>query len=306
MKTTTDLTLILGTSEDDHASAVLDALRRRGRDAEILDSRWFPGIMTIAFDPASGSGTLTLPSKRQIDLAQIRSVYWRNYFGIYGPDLPDPDQAFIAQNDSRGLFESLLIHLPARWVNGWNAFQLHQTKPVQLARVAALGVRIPQTRLTNDRFAVREFAARTPQAIVKPVQGGDQTQRLLPEHLTDRVLDNLRLSPITVQAEVPGTNIRVFVAGDRVLACEIRTDELDYRQDRQPTLTAHKLPDDVAAQSLKIARTLELLWTGIDFRLTPDGEYVFLEANPSPMFLGFEAGSGLPLLESLVDVLLAP
>jgi glutathione synthase/RimK-type ligase-like ATP-grasp enzyme len=297
--------LILGTNEDEHASAVLHELRRRNFQVELLDSRWFPGVMTASFDPVTGQGTLRLPHQRRLPLAEVRSVYWRNYFGIFGPDLPDPDQAFLAQNDSRSLFESLLIHLPVRWVNGWRAFQLHQTKPVQLARVAALGVRVPATLLTNDPDDVRAFAQTHPRAIVKPVQGGDQTRRLLPEHLTDATLENLRLSPITLQEEVAGTNIRVFIAGGRVLACEVRTNQLDYREDRQPTLLVHSLPDDVASQSLRIARELDLLWTGIDYRLTPAGEYVFLEANPSPMFLGFQSATGLPLLESLVDLLAA-
>ena len=39
--------------------------------------------------------------------------------------------------------------------------------------------------------------------------------------------------------------------------------------------------------------------------LTADGQYVFLEANPSPMFLGFEAQTGLPLTAALADLLLA-
>jgi hypothetical protein len=284
------VTVILGTEDDEHASAVRNSLRRRGRSVEMLDSRWFPGAMTLSFDPIRGSGWMELPGRRRVEFSQVQSVYWRNYFGIFGPDLPDPDQAFI--------------HLPTRWVNGWAGFQLHQTKPAALARVAALGVSTPKTLLTNDPSAVREFAARHPRSIVKPVQGGDQTQRLRDEHLTDEVLANLRLSPITLQTEAPGTNVRVFVAGERVLACEVRTDHLDYREDRQPTLLVHNLPADVAATSVRIARELHLLWTGIDFRLTPEGEYVFLEANPSPMFLGFQEATGLPLLESLVDVLM--
>jgi glutathione synthase/RimK-type ligase-like ATP-grasp enzyme len=43
---------------------------------------------------------------------------------------------------------------------------------------------------------------------------------------------------------------------------------------------------------------------GIDFRLTPTGTYVFLEANPSPMFKGFEKYTGLPLTEALSSLLL--
>jgi hypothetical protein len=295
--------LILGSDEDEHARHVLAHLRGRGCDTELLDSRWFPGQMKISLEPDAGTGSLLLPGGRRIALSEVRSVYWRSYYGVVGPSLPDPEQAWIAQNDARGLFESLLIGLPTRWVNGWDGYWLHQTKPVQLARVAALGVHIPATLLSNDPQRVRAFAAGRKNAIVKPVQGGDHARRLSAEHLADDHLRHLQLAPITLQAEVPGTNIRAFVAGDEVHACEIRTSQLDYRDDPTPQLLVHALPAEMVQLARRIARELHLLWTGIDFRLTPEGEYVFLEANPSPMFLGFEAQTGLPLTESLAALL---
>jgi glutathione synthase/RimK-type ligase-like ATP-grasp enzyme len=270
---------------------------------ELLDSRRFPSAMQIAFDPASGGGSIRLPNERLLNLSEIRSVYWRNYFGVGGPELPDAEQAWIATNDSRSLLESLLQLLPVRWVNDWEAFQLHQSKPVQFSRVSKLGVPVPQTLLANDAPAIREFVGSHARCIVKPVQGGDHTVPITLEELTPDRLENLRLAPITVQAEVPGTNIRVFVAGDRVLACEVRSRTLDYRADAEPELLVHRLPAEIAAMSRQIARELSLLWTGIDYRLTPDGRYVFLEANPSPMFLGFEEETGLQLTASLTELL---
>lgn len=295
--------LILGGEEDEHARHVLGEIRGKSCDAELLDSRWFPSRMTVALDPRGWTGTLRLPGGRTLRLEEVQSVYWRSYFGVMTPPLPDAEQSWIAHNDARGLFESLLIGLPARWVNGWDAFWLHQTKPVQLARVAALGVATPATLLTNDPAAVRSFAADQPRSIVKPVQGGDHARRLEASHLTDEHLRHLELAPITLQEEVPGTNIRVFVAGDEVHACEVRTGRLDYRDDPQPELLIHDLPAAMQDAARRIARELHLLWTGIDFRLTPDGQYVFLEANPSPMFLGFEQQTGLPLTESLIRLL---
>lgn len=295
--------VILGGDDDEHAVVMRDHLVARGHNAHLLDSRWFPTQMTVALDPHSGCGTLGLTDGRKIDLAAIDAVYWRSYAGVGGPDLPDDEQAWIAENDSRSLFESLLIQLPARWVNGWEAFQLHQTKPVQFARVARLGVEVPATLLGNEPAAVLEFVRQHGACIVKPVQGGDHTLRIRLEDLTRARLDNLKLAPITVQAEIPGTNIRVFVAGERVLACEIQAATLDYREDAEPTLLVHALPREMAVMSRSIARDLRMLWTGIDYRLTPDGRYVFLEANPSPMFLGFEEQTGLPLMESLTELL---
>ncbi|MCI0462582.1 MAG: hypothetical protein L0Z62_37000 [Gemmataceae bacterium] len=295
--------LILGGADDEHAVHVLEHLRGRGQDAELLDSRDFPTRLAVAYDPGRRAGELRLPGGRRLDLADIRSVYWRSYGGVGTAELPHPGQAALAANDARSLFESLLIGLPVRWVNGWNAYQLHQTKPVQLARVAALGVPVPATLLGNDPQAVRDFAARHPRCVFKPVQGGAHTRRLEPRHLTDEHLNHLALAPVTIQEEVPGTDVRVFVAGQRVLACEIQTQHIDVRDDPDPLITPCALPAEVAAWCLRAAGALELLWTGIDVRRTPEGRHVFLEANPSPMFLGFEARSGLPLTDALTALL---
>jgi hypothetical protein len=279
-------------------------LLTRGRDAEFLDTRYFPTQLQIAYDPAAGTGHFVLENRRKIAFEQISSIYWRCYNGVGGADLPDAEQSHIARNDARSLLESLLIDLPVRWVNGWNAYQLHQTKAVAFQRVASLGVSVPATLLANDPQAVRDFAAAHPRCIFKPVQGGAHTRRVTPEHLSDENLLSLSVAPVTLQEEIAGTNIRVFVAGERVLACEVRTDAIDFRDDQDPQIIAIDLPAEIAAQSLRIASALELRWTGIDYRRTPVGEHYFLEANPSPMFLGFERRCRLPLTDSLLSLLM--
>ena len=296
--------LILGLGDDDHATFMCAEMRRRGADAELLDPAWFPRSMTIAFDPSDGGGELGFPGGRRVPFGDISAVYWRSYDGPGPAALPDPDQRILADNDSRALFESMLIHLPARWVNGWDAVQLHQTKPVQLAMVARLGVPIPRTVIANAPDAIVQFAKRHPRSIFKPVQGGAHTQRLTGAELTAKNLENLKIAPVSIQEEIPGTNVRAFVAGARVLACEIATQAVDFRDDNDQRITPHRLAPEQEEACRAIARTLGLVWTGIDFRLTPDGRYVFLEANPSPMFLGFEQRSGLPLTDALAGLLL--
>ena len=71
-------------------------------------------------------------------------------------------------------------------------------------------------------------------------------------------------------------------------------------------MRAGELPDDVVRLCRHVARALDLVWAGIDLRRTAAGEHFFLEANPSPMFLGFEAATGLPLTEALMELLLKP
>jgi glutathione synthase/RimK-type ligase-like ATP-grasp enzyme len=296
--------VILGGRDDEHAVYMLEYLRARRADVELLDSSWFPRDLGLRFDPVADTWTLTLPGGRRLAGEHIRSIYWRCYNGVQTPPLPDHEQAYIASNDARGLFESFLIRLPVRWVNGWQGFKLHQTKPVQLAMVAELGMTVPATTLTNDPEAVRDFAARHPRSIFKPVQGGAHTRPVTPAHLTDENLKNLAYAPVTLQEEVVGTNIRVFVAGTRVLPCEVQAETLDFRDTADPRIVKHELPADMEEMCLRIAAALDLVWTGIDLRLTGEGLYVFLEANPSPMFLGFQRRCGLPLTESLAELLL--
>jgi hypothetical protein len=295
--------LILAGADDEHAVHVYRHLSTHGHDAEFLDSRDFPSRLAASYDPQRRLGHFVLSSGRKVKFEDVHSVYWRCYNGVEGVPLPDAEQSYIAANDARSLFESLLIDLPCKWVNGWNGFQLHQTKAAAMRRVAALGVAVPATLLTNDPAAVRDFAAQAPGCIFKPVQGGAHTRRVTPEHLTEANLASLAIAPVTLQEEIIGTNIRVFVAGERVLACEVRTDAIDFRDDAEPEIRAVELPAEIADQSRRIAGALELVWTGIDYRLTPDGRYYFLEANPSPMFIGFERRCGLPLTESLAALL---
>jgi hypothetical protein len=296
--------LVLSDASDAHAQHVLKSLQLACQDAELLDTRWFPTQAVLAFDPVQRRGHLGLPSGRRLALHDIRSVYWRNYSGVETPALPDSEQDFIAHNDARSLMESLLDCLPCRWVNGWSGFQLHQRKPAALARVAALGVDVPATLCTNHPTALRQFAAQHPRAIFKPIQGGAHARRLTAEYLDEQHLANLQIAPVTVQEEIEGTSVRVFVAGPQIHACEIRTGELDYRDDESPQLTALPLDSAFASLCRRIAQTLELLWAGIDFIRRHDGRYVFLEANPSPMFLGFERDTGLPLTDSLLRLLI--
>ncbi|HEV7282047.1 MAG TPA: hypothetical protein VGN57_17730 [Pirellulaceae bacterium] len=300
--------LILGRPDDDHARFVRETLKTRGVRAEFLSSVDFPGRVAVSFDPRSGEGRLTLPGDEgtiAIGFDEVQAVYWRSYDGVGESELlVDPMQRHIARHDSRSLFESLFIALPCRWVNGFEGFRLHQTKPVALARAAALGLRVPRTCITNEPETVRTFCEESPAVIFKPVQGGATTAPIEARHLTDEALARLALAPVTLQEEIPGVDVRVFVAGERVYACEMLTDALDFREDLYARIVPIELPGEIREQAVRIAAALHLLWTGIDFRRTPDGEWVFFEANPSPMFRGFEQRTGLPLTEALIALLI--
>jgi glutathione synthase/RimK-type ligase-like ATP-grasp enzyme len=233
-------------------------------------------------------------------------VYWRSFNGVYSPILPTAYQQSIAFNDSLGLMRTLLQVPSIRWVNSWQAYEFHKEKPRQLSAVKNLGVMIPQTLVSNDPDLIIEFVSTVDRAIFKPVYGGAHTKLITPEFLDpERLKLALRVCPIAVQEFIPGTNIRTYVIGDRIYSAEIRTGEVDFREDNDAKLIPLEISVAIAQASLEIARELLLKWTAIDWRRNDVGEYYFLEANPSPMFTYFEEHSGYPIAESLVQLLMA-
>ena len=298
--------LILGNTKDDHAVHVHTALTKAGAAVEYLDTQLFPTQLQISFYPHTRQGCLQLPSGKRLNLQDIKSVYWRNFDGIQIPSFGDSSQQDIAFLDAHSAVRSLFQAIPAHWVNSWQAYEFHQEKPLQLSLAQQLGVTIPATLISNDPQLVTEFAKSYEKLIFKPVYGGSHARFVTEYHLEyERMSLALRFSPVTLQEYIPGTNIRSYVIGESVYSAEIRTNAVDFRDDSEAELIPVELPEKIQQQCLAIAKAFMLKWTAIDWRYQPTGEYVFLEANPSPMFLYFEQQTGFPITQKLVQLLMS-
>jgi glutathione synthase/RimK-type ligase-like ATP-grasp enzyme len=298
--------LVLGEDLDLHAKHIYEVLLARGVEVYYFNSRTFPTQSRISWYPETQDGSLYLATGIRLKISEIHSVYWRSFDGVYVPELPDEHQHSIAFNDAVGLMRTLLQAPSMRWVNGWQAYEFHKEKPRQLAVVSELGVTIPKTLISNDPDVITEFAKTLGQAIFKPVYGGAHAKLITPDFLApERLKLALKLAPIALQEFIAGTNIRTYVIGDRVYSAEIRTGAVDFRDDVDLELIPLNIPPAIESMSIAIARSLMLEWTAIDWRKNNDGEYYFLEANPSPMFTYFEDKTGYPLTEELVNLLIA-
>lgn len=297
--------LILGNSSDAHAAHMREALTQAGATVDYLDTCLFPTKLRMSWQPNTQVGSLTLPGGRKLNIQDIHSVFWRNFSGVYVPSLKDSTQQTIAFNDAVITLRSLMQACPARLVNSWQAYQFHKEKPLQLSKAKQIGVTIPATLISNDPEEVIEFAQSQKYVIFKPVYGGAHAHFVREYHLEPKQLSlALSLSPVTIQEYIPGTNIRSYVIGASVYSAEIRSNSLDFREDSQAELIPVDLPESVQQQCIAITKALMLEWTAIDWRLKPWAKYVFLEANPSPMFLHFERQTGFPITQQLVGLLM--
>lgn len=195
-------------------------------------------------------------------------------------------------------------HFP--WVNAFNAYTSHRCKPLQLQKVQELGIRVPKTIITNDFQEAQSFLAAHREIVIKPVWSGDHAQVLscTPDDLA--VLEYaLSCSPHTLQECVRGTNIRTYVIGKQTFSVRIEAKTTDFRLDPEHDICVWDLPFEQKRQALQLTRALQMDWTAIDWRLDQEHNVYFLEANFSPMFVGVEAQTGLPLTHALCRLLLS-
>ena len=296
--------LILGTEKDAHARQVYHALEAKKIQAYFVDTAEFPTKVQLSWQPKLQQGVLTLSSGEVISTEKIQSVYWRSFRSANPANSGNEYQNKLARRDCETMLRTFLQLPHIQWVNSWEAYQFHREKPLQLYTVHQLGVPIPKTLVGNDAASIQTFAATHEKVIFKPLYGGAHSQFLTAAHLLPGHLDQaLKISPVTLQNYIAGTNIRVYVIGSRVFALEIKSETLDFRDDKNHQLLPIQLPKKIQQQSIAIAHKLHLKWTAIDWRRQPDDTYVFLEANPSPMFLKVEAVTKFPITEALVEVL---
>jgi hypothetical protein len=196
-------------------------------------------------------------------------------------------------------------------------------KLTQLAAAGQAGFEVPDTLVTTDPDEFLDFRARYDGRVVTKVieqieyrmhAGGffRYTERVTARSLG--YVDAIRFCPVIVQPVLPkALELRVTVVGDRVFAAALdsqnhRRTAGDWR--RAPDIRAvphrpHALPARQAAACVRLVRRLGLTFGAIDLVVTPDGRYVFLEVNADGEFLWVESLTGLPISESLCDLLLA-
>lgn len=303
------MVIILGANYDYHAHYMLNACRKKGIRTALFDSSRYPQNNKIGWLPESMSGKIELATQT-IGFEQIRSVFWSSLgacnisTGISAASLNE-EQTQIALNDSWSLLRTFLEESSFSWINSWQAFQFHKVKPRQLSLAVECGAQIPETYIGNQSQEIIDLVSNCKSAIYKPVYGGAYCALVTPDLLDKSHLEHvLALAPITIQQYITGTNIRTFVIGDYVYSAELGSNSIDFRHDDDTKTTPINTPDYIRKLAQVITSKFGMCWTAIDWRRTEQGEYFFLEANPSPMFIHFEQQTGYPITEKLIELMI--
>lgn len=270
------------------------------------------------------------------------SITWDNYpininevtgiiLSAHAPEFPTEDafyknangqitweqwyQQFGLQRDRSDTLLGLLLHFEQhgiRMLNAPSKSLISRRKAFQLQVMKKAGCTLPATLITNDAHAAREFIQNHPECIAKPAAGGSLT--LSANQLLEQgILERLHAAPAIFQERIIGKDVRVTIVNGEIVSSviiDVPDDALDFRnapgyQEGRTSYIEQPLPDDIAQQCRQAMQALGLNFSGIDLRLTPEGKFVMLECNSSPIYLDIEYKTKHPITAKMCDYLLA-
>lgn len=309
--------LILTHWFDPTADHVVAALHRRRADLVRFDAADFPTAMSASGRLEDCWDVTLNVDGRTVQLASVRGAYYRRPTKFGCRLTNDTEQAWALAEARAGLGGLLLTSVP--WMNHPHRSGYANYRPVQLMAARLAGLLVPPTLITNDPDRARAFAAEQGELIYKPMThaspGGGQfiyaapigARELIGED-GEAVAGTMHLFQRRIRSEYA---VRLTIVDDRVFAAAIYAHSdaaaIDWRAD-YGALTYDQVepPSQVVSRIRTMMSRLGLRFGALDFLVTADGEWYFLEVNPNGQWAWIEQETGLPISEAIADALLTP
>jgi glutathione synthase/RimK-type ligase-like ATP-grasp enzyme len=321
--------MIWSQPEDVHARAVEWALNRKGVPTRVWLGSDFPIQSTASISISGGRqvpGKVTLKHRADTLFSDL-DVLWRRRSGapMLSEDL-HPGDKVVAINECNQLNNNLnyLLDQGAKFcVNSYEGAQRARSKALQLQVAARVGLRVPETLITNDHAELSRFYAdHHGSLIIKsftcPTWSDDRkaffaySTRVTP-HLLEQP-ESVQASPAIYQELIPKRyEVRAFFAGRHHLAVRLDSQtesrsKLDWRAMSTARIPVEEitLPEAVSGKCIALMQELGIVTGSFDFAVTETEEYVFFEVNEQGQFLWMEARCPkLPCLQMFCDFLLS-
>ena len=235
------------------------------------------------------------------------TVWWHRPGHFDHPDLVD-DELLLARDETAIMLPGILDALGVRWIDQPWVLARARNRFVQLLTAIGIGIRVPDTLVTNLPQSAREFVRVGP-AVTKTISSGIGLAPFVEEVGFDE-LDLVSNVPTLLQRLVFAcADWRIVTVGARCFAWRrprADTDPIDWRaEDPQGgDFVTQEPPESLVQNALALQMTLDLNVSVQDW-LETDHEFVLLEVNPQGQWLFLESAGSL-VAPCLADHLSSP
>ena len=302
--------LVVTTAVDEASDAVVKELQDAGARFWRLNTEDFPLRASASWqlDADHVSADWKLDSAVS-SFDRVQRVWFRRHRLPALPPAVEPAHAEYCLRESQWFLRGLLFALGQRvpnanWMSHPLAVERAESKILQLSVARTRGLLCPPTLVSNDPIRIREFYYRHEGRVVAKAlrsayldygqyQTAAFTTALAVGDLGDA--EGLAAAPVIYQKHLEKQcDIRVTVVGNDIYAAAIHSQaepsaKTDWRQTQEDLgHTAFTLPSTIASATRSLMRDLGLAFGAIDFVLTPEEQFYFLEVNPSGQWLWIE------------------
>lgn len=217
-------------------------------------------------------------------------------------------------------FYNSLKSLP--WLNPLRKAYKGENKYYQMELAAKVGFELPATIVSNDKSALLCFTQQHNGAILKLMSqeiysdGADDFLGFYTNQITLEDLQDFNLeseNPVVLQQYIEKKfEVRYTVVGTTHYVCCIDSQKSEYakRDWRRYDIphTPHyaiEAPSEIKHKVQHFMSLLQLDYGALDFIVTPDNRWVFLEINCMGQWLWIEQLTALPISDGIVDWLIS-
>jgi glutathione synthase/RimK-type ligase-like ATP-grasp enzyme len=256
-------------------------------------------------------------------LDEVEGVYFRRPIPpILSSEIQDNDLGFAQREITETLSGLWRLFNNTIWMNNPKFLYLARNKIEQLKVAQSLGFNIPNTLVSTSKSYIRDFYEKNKPIIIKAVKHGFyEYKNRIKVALTNEItlsdiakLDEFASIPAIYQKKLEKKyDIRITVIGNDVFSTALFSQEhqaskVDWRAwDLSENFDLRHerivLPDDIIQKCIEITTYFNLSFSAIDMVYTVDGEYVFLEMNPSGQWAWIEEKLGYPLRDTIINFL---
>lgn len=314
--------LIITQDFDPTADPVVVSLRERGAEIVRVDLSYFPQRLGLTVSDFGEERRQLRHRDRIVDLDAVAGVWYRRPTAFEFDDAMGEAETQFARNEALHGVGGILRATECLWVNRPDLDGTAELKPYHMRVARRLGFRMPRTLMTNDPDEVADLIASADGPIVyKALTGGVVHYPgafpggLLTAVVGDELgehLGRVRHTICTFQEYIPKAyEIRLTVIGNTYFPVVISSQDdastsVDWRgAENLPYGPYAPMPDDVVKKVQALLDELGLVYAAIDFIVTPDGDYFFLEVNPNGQFIWMQHDLGLAMSDCLAELLMA-
>lgn len=223
---------------------------------------------------------------RQWRLGEYDAVYNRAYW----TDLGSPGWNTALSRAVRAI-ASWLMFCQGTVVNRPGAGMTNSNKFVHGLLLGSMGFAIPRTIATGEPTVARALMSSADEWVSKSCSSAKTRTVRANKALLERA-DLLTNCPSLFQNRIVGADVRVHCVDGIMLAERTESARIDSRFAEGRSEKVERIicdvPEKIATKCAQYCAERALLFAGFDFKVTPEGKWIALEANPMPGFESYD------------------